>query len=84
MDADAFTVHGSRSSFKDWATEATTFPNEISEAALAHLTGDQVERAYRRTDALERRRELMDAWARFIEGDAVGKIVPLHFTGSRT
>jgi integrase len=84
MDADAFTVHGFRSSFKDWATEATTFPNEISEAALAHLTGDQVERAYRRTDALERRRELMDAWARFIEGDAVGKIVPLHFTGSRT
>ena len=57
-----FTVHGFRSSFKDWATEATTFPNELSEAALAHVTGSQVERAYRRTDALERRREMMAAW----------------------
>ena len=62
-----FTVHGFRSSFKDWATEATSFPNELSEAALAHVTGSQVERAYRRTDALERRRALMDAWEAFIE-----------------
>ena len=62
-----FTVHGFRSSFKDWATEATTFPNELSEAALAHVTGDATERAYRRGDALERRRELMAEWGRFCE-----------------
>lgn len=61
-----FTVHGFRSSFKTWAIEATTFPNELSEAALAHVTGNQVERAYRRTDALERRREMMAAWAGFM------------------
>ncbi|WP_072389470.1 site-specific integrase [Hyphomicrobium sp. CS1BSMeth3] len=62
------TVHGFRSSFKDWATEQTMLPSELSEAALAHVTGSQVERAYRRTDALERRRELMAAW----EAHAVG------------
>ena len=59
------TVHGFRSSFKTWATEATSFPNELSEQALAHIVGNQVERAYRRTDALERRRELMVAWGNF-------------------
>lgn len=62
------TVHGFRSSFKTWATEATSFPNELSEAALAHVTGSQVERAYRRTDALERRRKLMAAWEAYAAG----------------
>ncbi len=57
------TTHGFRSSFRDWAGERTDFPREIAEAALAHLVGDQVERAYRRADALEKRRKLMDAWA---------------------
>ncbi len=57
------TVHGFRSAFRDWAGERTHFPREIAEAALAHLVGDAVERAYRRGDALEKRRELMDAWA---------------------
>lgn len=70
------TVHGFRSSFKDWATEATGFPNELSEAALAHITGDNTERAYRRGDVLERRRELMEAWARFCEG--TGNVVPMR------
>lgn len=59
------TVHGFRSSFRDWAGEATEFPREVAEAALAHSIGDKVEQAYRRGDALERRRGLMDAWARF-------------------
>lgn len=76
VDAD-YTVHGFRSTFKDWATECTSFPNDISEAALAHLTGDEVERAYRRTDALERRRELMEAWGRFLEGEKVSNVVTL-------
>jgi integrase len=59
------TVHGFRSAFRDWAGECTSFPREIAEAALAHLVGDAVERAYRRGDALDKRRKLMDAWASF-------------------
>lgn len=61
----AITVHGFRSSFRDWAAEETPFPREIAEAALAHVVGDATERAYRRGDALEKRRELMIAWAAF-------------------
>ena len=83
MGVRVFTVHGFRSSFKDWAAECTTIANEISEAALAHVTGDKVERAYRRTDALERRRELMEAWARFIEGENASNVIPLHHTTRR-
>lgn len=56
------TVHGFRSTFRDWVGERTAFPREIAEAALAHLVGDTVERAHRRGDALEKRRALMDAW----------------------
>lgn len=59
------TVHGFRSAFRDWVGEETNFPREIAEAALAHVIGDATERAYRRSDALERRRELMIAWANF-------------------
>jgi integrase len=59
------TVHGFRSSFRDWVGDATEFPGEIAEAALSHAVGDQTERAYRRGDALERRRRLMAAWADF-------------------
>jgi integrase len=58
-----YTVHGFRSSFRDWCGETTNFPREVAEAALAHVVGDQTERAYRRGDALEKRRRLMDAWA---------------------
>jgi integrase len=66
MKADEVTVHGFRSSFRDWAAEETPFPREIAEAALAHVVGDSTERAYRRGDALERRRELMQAWAAYV------------------
>ena len=55
MHVKPYTVHGFRSSFRDWAGECTSFPREIAEAALAHAVGDKVERAYRRGDALERR-----------------------------
>jgi integrase len=61
------TVHGFRSSFRDWAGEKTHYPREVAEAALAHVVGDATERAYRRGDALEKRRELMDAWASWSE-----------------
>lgn len=66
MDQDDFTVHGFRSSFRDWAGEETEFPREIAEAALAHQVGNAVERAYRRGDALEKRRELMRAWEAYL------------------
>lgn len=56
------TVHGFRSTFRDWAGDCTEVPREIVEAALAHLVGDEAEQAYRRSDALERRRTLMKAW----------------------
>lgn len=60
------TVHGFRSSFRDWATEVAHAPREIAEAALAHAVGDAVERSYARSDALERRRALMQDWARYL------------------
>lgn len=69
MDLDC-TVHGFRSTFRDWAGERTSFPREIAEAALAHVVGDATERAYRRGDALEKRRELMKEWAAFCEPKA--------------
>jgi integrase len=59
------TVHGFRSSFRDWSAEQTAFSREVCEAALAHTVGDASERAYRRTKQLPRRRQLMDAWATF-------------------
>ena len=72
-----FTTHGFRSSFRDWAGNETHFPRELAEHALAHVIGDKAEQAYRRSDALERRRELMDAWARYCEGDAGANVVAL-------
>ncbi len=61
------TVHGFRSSFRDWAAENTTFPAEVVEMALAHTIGNQVEAAYRRGDLLEKRREMMQAWADYLD-----------------
>jgi hypothetical protein len=63
MDQDAVTVHGFRSAFRDWAGNETHFAREVAEAALAHVVGDKAEQAYRRGDALEKRRALMSAWA---------------------
>ncbi len=60
------TVHGFRSAFRDWVYEETDFAGEIAEAALAHVVGDATERAYRRGDALERRRRLMETWEAFV------------------
>jgi integrase len=66
MGCDDFTVHGFRSSFRDWAGEETAFPRELAEAALAHVVGNAVERAYRRGTALGKRRELMNVWSTFV------------------
>ncbi len=61
--------HGFRSSFRDWAAEETDHPREVAEAALAHKVRNQIEAAYRRTDLFERRRRLMDDWARYLAGE---------------
>ena len=58
--------HGMRSSFRDWAAECTDAPREVCELALSHVNNDCVEAAYRRSDLFERRRELMDAWGKYI------------------
>jgi integrase len=78
MNMKATTVHGFRSSFRDWCGECTAFPREVAEAALGHVVGNEVERSYRRGDALEKRRKLMDAWAGFIGSPrATGTVVPI-------
>jgi len=79
MNVENATVHGFRSSFRDWAGECTSFPREIAEAALAHVVGDETERAYRRGDALEKRRKLMEAWAGFLAAPRADcTVVPMH------
>ena len=60
------TVHGFRSSFRDWAAETTSHSSEVVEMALAHAVGSRVEAAYRRGDLLEKRRALMSEWAKFL------------------
>lgn len=65
MKVQDATMHGFRSSFRDWVGNETGFPREVAEAALAHAVGDAVEQAYRRGDALEKRRLLMNAWAEY-------------------
>jgi integrase len=65
MELGDLTVHGFRATFKTWASERTSFQNEIVEAALAHVIGDKVEQAYRRGDMFEKRRRLMQQWATF-------------------
>ncbi|MGA7451317.1 MAG: site-specific integrase [Rhodoplanes sp.] len=76
-----FTVHGFRSAFRDWAGERTNFPREVAEAALAHVVGDETERAYRRGDALEKRRALMEAWAGFCQPTENNVVVPMARPG---
>jgi integrase len=81
MKRDDITVHGFRSSFRDWAGNETNYPRDLIETALARIIGNQAERAYRRSDALEKRRRLMETWARYCyspvkKGDA--KVVSLR------
>jgi integrase len=64
MDRNDLTVHGFRSTFRDWAAESTNYPREVCEMALAHIVSDQVEAAYRRGDLFEKRRQLMADWAK--------------------
>jgi integrase len=73
------TVHGLRSTFRDWAAERTNFPREVAEMALAHAIPNAVEAAYRRGDLFEKRRKLMDAWAEFCaKPQGAGKVLALR------
>ncbi len=74
------TVHGMRSAFKDWAAETTTYPNEVSEMALAHSIGSKVEAAYRRGNLLTKRRQIMADWDAYLAGKG-RKVIQLHETG---
>ena len=69
---DAATVHGFRSTFKDWCMEQTAYEPDLSEMALAHTIRDKVKAAYHRGDMLDKRRRLMAEWATFCAGKAVG------------
>jgi integrase len=66
------TVHGFRSSFRDWVAECTSVSHEVAEMALAHTIGSAVERAYRRGDLFDKRRQLMADWAAYCSGEKVG------------
>jgi integrase len=70
IKANGSTVHGFRSSFRDWCGNETHFPRDLIETALSHVIGDKAEQAYRRSDALEKRRKLMEAWAAYCEKPA--------------
>jgi integrase len=79
MGRAGVSVHGFRSSFRDWAAERTSFPGEIAEMALAHRVGSAVEQAYRRSDQFEKRRQLAQAWARYVTLPPTdGAVVPLR------
>jgi integrase len=81
MGLDNVTVHGFRSAFRDWVGNETQYQREVAEAALAHVIGDAAERAYRRGDALEKRRTLMEAWASYCEPNKVENVLPLRRRG---
>ena len=76
--SDDETIHGFRSSFRDWVGDETTFEREVAELALSHAVGDATEQAYRRKAALEKRRVLMQAWADFVLGAEGQKVVNLY------
>ena len=77
LGVEGVTVHGFRSAFRDWAGNETHFAREVAEAALAHVIGDKAEQAYRRSDALEKRRALMSAWAAYCEPKDLGNVIRL-------
>jgi len=72
------TVHGFRSTFRDWCAEQSSFPREVAEAALAHVLTDKTEAAYQRGDLFEKRRKLMEAWARYCLQPVSETVVPLR------
>ena len=83
MDRLDITVHGFRSTFRDWAAERTNYPNHVVEMALAHVIGDKVEAAYRRGDLFAKRSRLMADWARYCTvPQRNATVTPLRPTGT--
>lgn len=78
MERTDITVHGFRSTFRDWAAEATHYPREVCEQALAHVRQDKTEAAYFRGDLFEKRRALMADWATYCTSTPANNVVPLH------
>lgn len=80
MDRNEITIHGFRSTFRDWAAESTAYPGEMVEMALAHTIGNKVEAAYRRGDLFEKRRRLMQDWCDFCDrkGATAGNVIPIN------
>jgi integrase len=78
MQRESITVHGFRSTFRDWASEQTSFPHETCEHALAHQISDKAEAAYRRGDQFEKRWKLMEAWEVFCRGSTAAKLLKIH------
>lgn len=78
MERNDITVHGFRSSFRDWAAESTGYPSEMVEMALAHTIGNKVEAAYRRGDLFEKRRRMMNDWSNFCDTVIkAGEVIPM-------
>lgn len=77
------TVHGFRSTFRDWCAEQTSFAREIAEACLAHTIGDAVERAYQRSDLVDKRRRLLEAWSRYCATVSAGRGKVVAMQGAR-
>jgi integrase len=76
---EGVSVHGFRSTFRDWAAERTSFPRELAEMALAHRVGNEVELAYQRGDLIDKRRRLLDAWAAFCaKPSSAGVVTPIR------
>jgi integrase len=84
MNLGHLTAHGFRATFKTWATERTNFPQEVIEAALAHVAGDKIEAAYQRGDVFDKRRRLMTAWSDYCgaRSAADSNVVSMRTTGA--
>jgi integrase len=72
MNVEGVTVHGFRSTFRDWASEVASAPREVAEMSLSHRVGSDVERAYARSDLLAKRRELMEHWSEYVRSISSG------------
>ncbi len=77
MGRSDVTTHGFRSTLRDWCAEATNYAREVAEAALAHTLGDKVEAAYRRSDLMQKRHQMMEDWGAYCaRAEAPGEVVP--------
>jgi integrase len=84
MERKDITVHGFRSSFRDWGSESTSYPNHVLEMALAHAIGNAVEEAYRRGDLFDKRKRLMTDWGRYCAAPKqTGAVIPMRAAVAR-